>query len=91
VFGVKAVVYFEVFNLFNSKTFNYNYLFATANKIDGNTQLNYYELHPFDDPYYGVRWYDGETGPMSAYPVDHSFVLYQNAPRSYTFGLSLEF
>jgi outer membrane receptor protein involved in Fe transport len=91
LFGVKAVVYFEVFNLFNSKTFNYNYLFATANKIDGNTQLNYYELHPFDDPYYGVRWYDGETGPMSAYPVDHSFVLYQNAPRSYTFGLSLEF
>lgn len=90
LFGARATFYVEVFNLFNSKVYNYNYLFATANKIDGNMELQRFEQHPFDEPNYGVRWYDGEIGDRSPYPLDHSFVLYQNSPRSITIGLSLD-
>jgi hypothetical protein len=90
LFGVRATFYVEVMNLFNSRVYNYNYLFATANKIDGNMELQRFEQHPFDDPNYGVRWYDGEIGDRSPYPLDHSFVLYQNSPRAITIGLSLE-
>lgn len=90
-FGANATFYVEVFNLLNEKIFNYNYLFATANKIDQNPALERYEQYAWDDPDYGVLWYDDQNEDRSAYPVDHTFLLYQNQPRSFYFGFSLEF
>ncbi len=91
LFGTNATFYVEVFNLFNTKIFNYNYLFATANKIDQNAALERYEQYAWDDPDYGVLWYDDQNDDRSAYPVDHTFLLYGNSPRSFYFGIALEF
>jgi len=88
--GMPATLYLEVFNIFNQKIYNYNYLFSTANKIDQNAATAAYTHYAFDDPASGVKyWDDQNTG--SAFAVDHTFMLYDNAPRSFTFGLSFQF
>ena len=91
LFGLQTTFYVEIFNLFNAKVYSYNYLFATANKIDQNAALERYEQYAWNDPDYGVLYFDEQNDDRSAYPVDHSFLLYQNSPRSYYFGISLEF
>jgi hypothetical protein len=88
--GMPATLYLEVFNVFDQKIYNYNYLFSTANKIDLNEATRRYENYAFDDPLQGVLyWDDQNTG--NAYAVDHSFMLYDNAPTSFTIGLSFQF
>ena len=89
-FGVPATLYLEVFNLFDNKIYNYNYLFGTANKIDQNDATRRYTNYAFDDPLQGVLYWDDQNFG-SAYAEDHSFLLYDNSPRSFFIGLSLEF
>ena len=88
--GAPATVYFEVFNLFNNKILNYNYLFSRPTATNPNLPLQYYEQYGIEDPENGVRyWWDkGRQGPFA---VDQSFLIYDNMPRSYSFGVSLEF
>jgi hypothetical protein len=90
LFGMPATLYVEVFNLFNDKIFNYNYLFNTNNKTDPNLATVAYAHYAFDDRNNGVLYWDSQNtgGP---YAEDHSFMLYDNSPRSFHFGLSLEF
>ena len=88
--GAPATVYFEVFNLFNNKILNYSYLFSRPTATNPNLPLQYYEQYGIEDPENGVRyWWDkGRQGPFA---VDQSFLIYDNMPRSYSFGVSLEF
>ena len=89
-FGAPATLYVEVFNVFNQKIYNYDYLFNTANKIDQNANTAAYAHYAFDDRTYGVLYWDAyNTG--TAYGVDHSFVLYSNSPRSFYAGISIQF
>ncbi|MBF8295283.1 MAG: TonB-dependent receptor, partial [Bacteroidetes bacterium] len=90
LFGMPATIYLEVFNLFDQKIYNYNYLFSTANKIDQNDATRRYENFPFDDPLQGVLFWDDQNYG-SAFAEDHSFMLYSNAPRSFNVGLSIQF
>lgn len=89
-FGVPATFYAEVFNLFDNKILNYNYLFQRPTPTNQNLPLQYYERYPIDDPNNGIRyWWDkGRQGPFA---VDHSFLIYSNEPRSFSFGLVIEF
>jgi outer membrane receptor protein involved in Fe transport len=89
-FGVPASFYAEVFNLFNNKILNYNYLFSRPTATNPNLPLQYYEDYPIDDRQNGIRyWWDkGRQGPFS---VDQSFLIYSNQPRSFSFGVVLEF
>lgn len=89
-FGAGMVVYFEVFNLFNNKILNYDYLFARPTSTNPNLPLQYYEAYPIDDRENGVRyWYNkGTQGPFA---IDQSFLIYDNQPRSFNIGLALEF
>ena len=89
-FGTRMTFYVEVFNLFDNKIFNYNYLFNTANKVDQNANTAAYEQYAFNDPQRGVLYWDDQN-KEGAYGVDHSFVLYDNSPRSFYFGIALEF
>ena len=89
-FGTSATFYMEVFNLFNNKIYNYNYIFNNANKVDLNANLANFETYPLEDPKYGVLYWD-DHNLRSAYGVNHSFLLYENSPRSFYFGISLEF
>ncbi len=89
-FGTPASFYVEVFNLFNDKILNYDYLFDRPTPTNPNLPLQYYERYPIDDKENGIRyWWDkGRQGPFS---VDQSFLIYSNQPRSFSFGVVLEF
>jgi outer membrane receptor protein involved in Fe transport len=89
-FGVSASFYAEVFNLFDNKILNYDYLFQRPTATNPNLPLQYYEKYPIDDKENGIRyWWDkGRQGPFS---VDQSFLIYSNEPRSYNFGIVFEF
>ncbi|MBI5474660.1 MAG: TonB-dependent receptor [Ignavibacteriae bacterium] len=89
-FGTSATFYMEVFNLFNNKIYNYNYIFNNANKVDLNTNLANYETYPIDDTEHGILYWDDQNF-SSAYGVNHSFLLYENSPRAFYFGITLEF
>jgi hypothetical protein len=90
VLGLNLTVYAEVFNLFNDKIFNYNYLFNTANKVDQNANTAAYENYALDDLAHGVMYWDDQN-VGSAFAVNHSFLLYDNSPRSYYLGLAIDF
>ncbi|MBC7185545.1 MAG: TonB-dependent receptor [Calditrichaeota bacterium] len=89
-FGAPARFYVEVFNLFNNRVLNYDYLFQRPTPTNPNLPLQYYEKYPIDDKENGVRyWWDkGRQGPFS---IDQSFLLYENSPRSFNFGVVFEF
>jgi outer membrane receptor protein involved in Fe transport len=89
-FGVPASFYFEMFNVFNNKILNYDFLFQRPTATNPNLPLQYYELYDINDPDNGVRyWYD--KGRQDQFSVDQSFLLYSNQPRSFSFGMVLEF
>jgi hypothetical protein len=93
-FGTTATIYFEVFNLFDNKILNYNYLFAqatpsaTSNNVS-NDLINYYQTLGLNSSS-GVRYYN-DTNRGTPFGVDMSFLLYENSPRAYNFGLVVEF
>ena len=89
-FGVPVGFYLEVFNLFDSKILNYDYLFQRPTPTNPNLPLQYYEQYGVDDADNGVRyWWDkGRQGPFA---LDQSFLIYDNQPRSISFGASIEF
>jgi hypothetical protein len=90
--GTDATFYVEAFNVFNDKILNYSYLFAMTNAGQGNTRIEPYETYALDDPKHGVLyWNDTNLLKGTSFPVDQSFLIYSNSPRSYNFGMVLEF
>jgi len=89
-FGLSATFYCEVFNLFNDRIYNYNYLFNTANKVDQNANLANYENYEWADPANGVLYWDDQN-IGSAFGVNHEFILYENSPRTWYFGVAIDF
>ncbi|MFH0991333.1 MAG: TonB-dependent receptor [bacterium] len=77
-FGVSATFYAEVFNLFNSKIYEYNPVFR--NPINRNK----FESDQGQLP----LWVSEEN---QIYTWDISYLLYDNAPRSIWFGLVINF
>ena len=91
-FGTKGTIYVEVFNLFNNKILNYDYLFAATTAGETNPYIQPYEHYAINDPQHGVLyWNQTNLLKASSFPVDQSFLIYDNEPRSYNFGLALEF
>ncbi len=88
--GTAATIYAEVFNVFNDKILNYNYIFNTANKVDQNPITAEYAHYPLNDANYGVQYWDDQNYG-SAYGVDHTFLMYDNAPRAFYFGIAIDF
>lgn len=88
--GMGATVYVEIFNLFDNKILNYSYLFNTANKTDQNPATAWYSHFAFNDPTNGILYWDSQN-IGGAYAEDHSFMLYDNSPRAYYFGIAIDF
>jgi hypothetical protein len=88
-FGIPATIYAEVFNLFNQKILNYDYVFATADAGTTNNIVSAYENYPIDDPQHGIQ-YRPDRFPPLPWGVDQSFLIYDNAPRSFNFGMSID-
>jgi outer membrane receptor protein involved in Fe transport len=89
-FGTSAMFYFEVFNLFNNKILNYDYIFSTTDASTRNTITANYEAYAIDDPTYGVLYWPN-TDPQIPWAVDQSFMIYTNNPRAYNLGFVVEF
>ncbi len=88
-FGVPASIYLEVFNLFENKILNYDYIFSTPNAMSVSTVTQLYEQYSLDDPR-GIRYWNATNTLTPQFPVDQSFLIYSNSPRSFNFGISLE-
>jgi outer membrane receptor protein involved in Fe transport len=91
-YGMDMTLYAEVFNLFNDKILNYNYLFATANAGQTNPMIQPYEAYAFNDIKRGVQYWNATNIIKgTSFPVDQSFLVYDNAPRSFNFGVVVDF
>ncbi len=88
--GVKSTWYCEVFNVFNNKILNYNYIFAPTSAISPSTVATRYESVGLDDPNAGIRYWNENNIPLNDFAVDQLFMLYSNSPRSFNFGVSVE-
>jgi hypothetical protein len=92
LFGTKGSIYLEVFNLLNNKILNYTYLFAATTAGQSNVNIQPYENYPINDPQHGVLYWNATNSlKASSFPVDQSFLIYDNGPRSFNFGVALEF
>jgi len=84
-FGASASIYVEVFNLFNNKILNYDYITGLSAAF-----LTDYQTKPLDAPD-GTRYNDEIINGNMQYGFDHSFILYSNEPRSFTCGVTVDF
>jgi outer membrane receptor protein involved in Fe transport len=90
LFGTNATLYFEIFNLFNNKILNYDYIFAAQDASTPNTANENYEKYPINDPAKGILYWPIMNNPPP-WAIDQSFMIYSNTPRSYNLGFVVEF
>ncbi|RPI06636.1 MAG: TonB-dependent receptor [Ignavibacteriae bacterium] len=83
--GTSASIYIEVFNLFDNKKLNYDYITGLTSAY-----LTDYQSKPIGAPD-GILYNDGTIKGNMQYGFDHSFVLYANEPRSFTLGITVDF
>src|ERR1035437_3403560 len=81
-----AIVYFEVFNLFNNKILNFDYIFATPNALAVSTVTQLYEQQGVD----GIKYWNANNVNAPQFKEDQSFLIYSNSPRSFNLGISFE-
>ena len=89
-YGTEATFYLEVFNLFQQRILNYSYLFPKVNAGQSNSLIEAYDHYPIDDKNNGVLYWN-DTNRSTGFPVDQSFLVFDNSPRSFTVGMMLEF
>jgi hypothetical protein len=85
-FGTELTVYCEIFNLFNDRILNYAYIFDQSNS-NSSFNITRYELSGIDDPN-GIRYLNASNA--EPFLVDQSFLIYDNAPRSFNIGIVLD-
>lgn len=88
-FGTDATIYFEVFNIFNNKILNYDYLFSTPDASKPNKLIENYESYAIDDPNNGILYWPN-TSPAQNWAANQSFLIYDNLPRSFNLGIIIE-
>ena len=84
-----ATIYFEVFNLFDQRILNFDYIFSTPNAMSVSTVTQLYEQYGVDDPN-GIKYWNASPGYNPKFSVDQSFLIYSNSPRSFNLGVSFE-
>jgi outer membrane receptor protein involved in Fe transport len=89
-YGTTLTVYAEIFNLFDNRILNYNYLFQASLSADNNSVIQRYLADNWTDQD-GLRYYSQANSYIKGLGVDQSFIIYSNQPRSFWFGVSVEF
>ena len=89
-YGTTLTAYAEVFNVFDNKILNYNYLFQASLSADKNSIISRYLASNWADQD-GLLYYSQNNAYIKGLGVDQSYIIYANQPRSYWFGLSVEF
>jgi hypothetical protein len=85
-FGTELTVYCEIYNLFNDRVLNYAYIFDQSN-TNSSFNITRYELSGIDDPN-GIRYLNASNAVP--FLVDQSFLIYDNAPRSFNIGIVID-
>ncbi len=81
-----ATLYFEVFNLFDNRILNYDYIFSTPNAMSVSTVTQKYEQNGVD----GIKYWNANNENTPQFSIDQSFLIYSNSPRSFNLGVSFE-
>ena len=89
-FGVTATLYMEVFNLFDNRIFNYNYVFQLTTAGEQNQNAVLYNTLPIDAQN-GLRYLNDAKQSFAYLGLDKDFLLYSNQPRSFHLGFSIDF
>jgi outer membrane receptor protein involved in Fe transport len=89
-YGTTLSIYAEVFNVFNDKILNYNYLFQASLSADNNSIISRYLASNWADQD-GLLYFSQANSYIQGLGIDQSFIIYSNQPRSYWFGVSVEF
>ncbi|MGA3287310.1 MAG: TonB-dependent receptor [Bacteroidota bacterium] len=89
-FGVTATLYMEVFNLFDNRIFNYNYVFQLTTAGEQNQNAVLYNTLPIDAQN-GLRYLNDAKQNFAYLGLDKDFLLYSNQPRSFHLGFSIDF
>jgi outer membrane receptor protein involved in Fe transport len=91
-----ATIYFEVFNLFNDKILNYDYIFATPNALAVSTVTQLYEgddnrnNENVEKGIERIKYWNANNVAIPQFRVDQSFLIFSNQPRSFNLGISFE-
>jgi outer membrane receptor protein involved in Fe transport len=83
-FGVDALIYLEVFNLFDDRILNYDYIFQSD--ISG-------QINPNTTSYLSnvLRYQNDKRARDPQLGLDKSFLIYSNQPRSFNLGIAIDF
>jgi hypothetical protein len=90
-FGMSMTAYAEVFNVFDNKTYNYNYLFQASLTADNNSIIQRYLAGSSWASNDQLLYFSLKNPYTPGLGVDQSYIIYSNQPRSYWFGVSVEF
>jgi outer membrane receptor protein involved in Fe transport len=90
-YGTVLTVYAEVFNVFDNKVLNYNYLFQASLTSDKNSIIQRYLATDDWGSQDGLLYYSQNNQYLRGFGVDQSYFIWSNQPRSYWFGISVEF
>ncbi|WP_412061768.1 TonB-dependent receptor [Rubrivirga sp. IMCC45206] len=89
--GAEGALFAEVANLFNQRAYDYNRVFRDVRNLRAyDFAVNPSDLTPdgfTDDPDEALALYLGDSFP---YEANQTFRIYDNAPRSFFFGLSVD-
>ncbi len=86
-FGTEASLYVEVFNLFDSRILNYDYIFRVDQASGSNTQTDVYEKQGIN----GLRFMNDAHQSDPLLSLDKAFLIYSNLPLSINLGFSIDF
>lgn len=82
-FGLDVSVYLEIFNIFNFKQLNYEYIFQSDVSGQINPNVTSYKL--------GTLRYLNDKRTRDPYlGLDKSFIMYSNQPRSFNIGIGID-
>jgi len=83
-FGLEAMVYLEVFNIFNDQILNYEYIFQSD--VSGQINPNITSYLSGD-----LRYQNDKKARDPQLDLDKSFLIYTNQPRSFNLGIAVDF
>jgi Outer membrane receptor proteins, mostly Fe transport len=88
--GVEASVYLEVFNLFDNKILNYDYIFLSNDASGPNRNARLYNERPLEASN-GLRYNNVTSDGQTQVTLDQAFLIYSNQPRSLNLGIAVDF
>jgi outer membrane receptor protein involved in Fe transport len=89
LFGLSATFYLEVINLFDQKIYSYSAVFANTRSSSTGTITENRNIAKFENDPASLQYYENTNNPEML--ADQTFMIYDNAPRSFNVGIIFNF